>query len=214
MWTAEWFVYGWIRIRLFRNFYTYFYWKWPNGNLAGRFKIKDIYIFECGWSNCNSNDLCTAKLPFGPFAFSDGSKVGAPAVHPPTAQNVLNFMQFFGKFGKIICWYHPLEGWRPLLRGILDPPLTLKLKRKRKLNDTECTVYLETSLHTARPSSRGWREHCRDSRRRHSSWLGSVEINVEVSYMWRHLVLMETNIKTLKPEKRWSLTLGLIKRFT
>ena len=25
----------------------------------------------------------------------------------------LNFMQFFGKFGR----------WRPLLRGILDPPL-------------------------------------------------------------------------------------------
>ena len=38
---------------------------------------------------------------------------GAP---PPTAQNFLNFMQFSAKFGKIICW-------RPLLRGILDPPL-------------------------------------------------------------------------------------------
>ena len=37
---------------------------------------------------------------------------------PPTAQNVLNFMQFFGKFDKIICW-------RPLLHGILDPPLVL-----------------------------------------------------------------------------------------
>ena len=31
-------------------------------------------------------------------------------------------MQFSTKFGKIICW-RPLQGWRPLLWGILDPPL-------------------------------------------------------------------------------------------
>ena len=48
---------------------------------------------------------------------------GVPlACSPPTAQNFLNFMQFFGKFDKIVCW-HPLEGRRPLLQGILDPPL-------------------------------------------------------------------------------------------
>ena len=41
---------------------------------------------------------------------------------PPTDQNFLDFMQFFGKFDKIVCW-RPLEGWAPLLRGILDPPL-------------------------------------------------------------------------------------------
>ena len=28
------------------------------------------------------------------------------------AQKILNFMQFFGKFGKNICW-RPPEGWRP-----------------------------------------------------------------------------------------------------
>ena len=44
---------------------------------------------------------------------SGGFREGAP---PPTAQNFLNFMQFFAKFGKIICWRH-------LLRRILDPPL-------------------------------------------------------------------------------------------
>ena len=33
--------------------------------------------------------------------------------HPPTAQNFLNFMQFFGKFDKIICWRPLLEFWRP-----------------------------------------------------------------------------------------------------
>ena len=33
----------------------------------------------------------------------------APARAPPTAQNFLNFMQFFTKFGKIICWRPP---WR------------------------------------------------------------------------------------------------------
>ena len=50
--------------------------------------------------------------------FGGGSGRGAP----PTVQNVLNFMQFSGKFGKIVCWYTP--GWlTPPLRGILDPPL-------------------------------------------------------------------------------------------
>ena len=44
--------------------------------------------------------------------------------HPPTVQNFLNFMQFIGKFGKIVCWYPP-RGLAPpptILR-ILDPPL-------------------------------------------------------------------------------------------
>ena len=48
--------------------------------------------------------------------------LGGASVRPPTAQNFLNFMQFFAKFGKIICW-RPPEGWRPLLWEILDPPL-------------------------------------------------------------------------------------------
>ena len=42
----------------------------------------------------------------------------------PTDQNFLNFMQFLGgKSGKFVCWRPLLEGWRSLLRGILDPPL-------------------------------------------------------------------------------------------
>ena len=39
--------------------------------------------------------------------------------HVPTVQNCLKFMQFFGKFGKSVCWYPP-EGWCPLLWGNLD----------------------------------------------------------------------------------------------
>ena len=35
--------------------------------------------------------------------YSGGSKGGAP----PTAQNFLDFMQFLGKFDKIICWRPP-----------------------------------------------------------------------------------------------------------
>ena len=42
---------------------------------------------------------------------SGGSKRGAP----PTVQNFLNFMQFFGKFAKII-------GLRPLPGGSASPP--------------------------------------------------------------------------------------------
>ena len=36
--------------------------------------------------------------------------------------NSFNFMQFLGKFGKIVCW-RPLESWRPHLGEILDPLL-------------------------------------------------------------------------------------------
>ena len=36
--------------------------------------------------------------------------------------NSFNFMQFLGKFRKIVCW-RPWEGWRPHLGEILDPSL-------------------------------------------------------------------------------------------
>ena len=32
---------------------------------------------------------------------------GAPGARPPTAQNFLDFMQFFGKSDKIVCWRPP-----------------------------------------------------------------------------------------------------------
>ena len=53
------------------------------------------------------------------------SKGGAPACAPPLPmdQNFLNFMQFFGKSGKFVIWRSSPGGWRPLLRGILDPHL-------------------------------------------------------------------------------------------
>ena len=41
----------------------------------------------------------------------------------PMAQNFLNFMQVFGKYGKIQCLR--TGGLAPLLRGILDPPLNV-----------------------------------------------------------------------------------------
>ena len=40
----------------------------------------------------------------------------APIQGPPMAQKFLNFMQFFGKFGKIICSH-------PLPRGLVLPPM-------------------------------------------------------------------------------------------
>ena len=42
--------------------------------------------------------------------------------HPSPSANSFNFMQYLGKFGKIVCW-HPPEGWHLLVRGILDLPL-------------------------------------------------------------------------------------------
>ena len=43
-----------------------------------------------------------------------------PLPHP-RGLNSFNFMQFFGKFGKIVCWH--LEGCHPHLEEFLDPPL-------------------------------------------------------------------------------------------
>ena len=42
---------------------------------------------------------------------------------PPMAQNFLNFMQFFVKFGKIICW-RPAGGLAPPPTGNPGSPLT------------------------------------------------------------------------------------------
>ena len=41
---------------------------------------------------------------------------------PSHGQNSFNFMQFLGKFAKIMCW-RPLENWRSQLREILGPPM-------------------------------------------------------------------------------------------
>ena len=54
---------------------------------------------------------------------------GVRGTRPP-GPNSFNFMQFLGKFGKIVCW-RPLEIWSPHLREILDPPLA-----KHVLGDT------------------------------------------------------------------------------
>ena len=60
-----------------------------------------------------SSSFCTDPPPPPQVA---GLRGALPARAPTTAQNVLIFMQFLGKFGKIVCWH-------PLLRRILDPPL-------------------------------------------------------------------------------------------
>ena len=39
--------------------------------------------------------------------------------HAPGYPNSFNFMQYLGKFGKIVCW-RLLEHWRPYLSEILD----------------------------------------------------------------------------------------------
>ena len=61
-----------------------------NGNLAGHFKVINIYIIECEWPNSNLNDLCIDRIAIQSF--------------------------------------------------------TLKLKRKRKLRDTECTNRMHKCL--------------------------------------------------------------------
>ena len=54
---------------------------------------------------------------------SGGSKGGARDAHPPGGRNSFNFMQFLGRFVKILGWCSIVEGWGPHLSEILDPPL-------------------------------------------------------------------------------------------
>ena len=55
------------------------------------------------------------------FKVSGGSKGGHEG-RPPGGPNSFNFLQFWGKFGKIVCWRPPGE-LAPPPREILDPPL-------------------------------------------------------------------------------------------
>ena len=61
---------------------------------------------------------------------------------PPRDQNFLNFMQFLGKF---VFWHLPLEGWCPLLRGILHPPLIpFFIKKHTAVPHSLASSYLRT----------------------------------------------------------------------
>ena len=47
------------------------------------------------------------------------SSGGSKGIYGP---KISQFHAVFWKIWQIVCW-RPLQGWRPLLRGILDPPL-------------------------------------------------------------------------------------------
>ena len=61
-------------------------------------------------------------LEFSPSGGSKGCALGVCSPLPQTAQNFLNFMQFFGQIwqNRMLCC-RPLEGWRPLLKGNHGP---------------------------------------------------------------------------------------------
>ena len=71
----------------------------------------DVFYVHCQvWNkSCICRRVCCMKFT---IYFSGGSS-GAPLARSfLTSQNSLNFMQFFRKFGKLVCW-RPLEGRRP-----------------------------------------------------------------------------------------------------
>ena len=81
---------------------------------GGKFQRKVVLSITC------SKDMNTAA------EFNLPNQWRIQGGRPPTDQNFLNFMQFLGKSGKFVCWCPlPLEGWRPLLRRILYPPLLM-----------------------------------------------------------------------------------------
>ena len=83
---------------------------------------KKIHIF---WQQpCLRHLFCDQY--FWLLSFDIVVDLGGAGGAPPKARNFLNFMYIFGKFGNFVCW-RPPDGWRPLLQGILDPPLYLDL---------------------------------------------------------------------------------------
>ena len=90
-----------------------------------------VILFTGGEGVCSTTPRCRPSWGwvdppprYGQQAggISGGSKVGCEGRAPPGVQNSFNFMQFLGKFSKIVCWCPP-GSWRPLLGEILDPPL-------------------------------------------------------------------------------------------
>ena len=57
----------------------------------------------------------------------------------PPGPNSSNFVQFLGKFGKIVCWRPLLESWPPFLGEILDPPL-LYYQQKAHIQTILCKL--------------------------------------------------------------------------
>ena len=76
-----------------QKFWHLYYWKWPNANLAGHFKIRNIYILECEWLNGNSNDLCTAELPFGSSHSNSNANGNWGIQNAPNDDVTRNFVQ-------------------------------------------------------------------------------------------------------------------------
>ena len=92
-----------------------------------RIKIILLFLFEttyyCNGSTLSSNSKGWSEVIRQLSAVADlgGAKGGPPAPPPPEHTNSFDFMQFSGKFGKIICWRPPGELAPP--GEILDPPL-------------------------------------------------------------------------------------------
>ena len=83
---------------------------------------------------------------------TSGGFRGAQPVHAlPTTQNFLNFMQFFAKFGEIICWRSPPGGLMPPPTG--NPgsaPGNPKSMNKLTLNEPAISVNCNARLERER----------------------------------------------------------------
>ena len=81
---------------------------------------------------------------------------GVRGMRAPWGPNSFNFVQFLGKFGKIVCWRAPPGSWCPLLREILDPPLSRDLANLGDFEPTlrEAVAGLYSKILDARPPSR------------------------------------------------------------
>ena len=66
------------------------------------YEIMNFLVFSIGGSKGSQGHA----PPLG-SKFSGGSKGDARDARPPGGSNSFNFMQFLGKFGKIVCWRPP-----------------------------------------------------------------------------------------------------------
>ena len=102
-------------------------------------------VLKTEYSTCDGKLDCLKTLHL--FIVISRLEVGGGSwvsAHPLMAQNFLNLMHFFG-----ILENPPLEGWLPLIRGILGPLPSLQISNRLQIQDVPSDGVLSPTYNSA-----------------------------------------------------------------